>query len=225
MDSKQVIERTTGKWIIEASELHGNRGREAEQLKAFLSRQIDGPVRLAYARLPISVPRQFVIIGTTNTSVGYLKDATGGRRFWPVRVQRFDVDAILRDRDQIWAEAAEREATGESIRLDSDLWEAAGQQQEQRRAADPWEDDIEELLEDPDVVELDGVPADAVSIGAIWARLGVEANHRDHRHADRVAAIVQRHRFTLKKKFRARTGGKPSWHWLRVPSRSEERAE
>ena len=55
VDSKQVIERTAGKWILEASELHGNRGKEAEQLKHL--RQSDGPVRLAYAHLPVSVPR------------------------------------------------------------------------------------------------------------------------------------------------------------------------
>ena len=48
VDSKQVIERTGGKSIIEAAEMYGNRGREAEQLKAFLSRQVDGPARLAY---------------------------------------------------------------------------------------------------------------------------------------------------------------------------------
>ena len=41
VDSKLVIERTVGKWIIEAQEMHGNRGKEAEQLKAFLARQTD----------------------------------------------------------------------------------------------------------------------------------------------------------------------------------------
>jgi len=90
-ESKQVIERTAGKWIIEAAEMHGNRGRETEQLKAFLSRQVDGPVRLAYARLPTTVARQFVLVGTTN-STSYLKDSTGGRRFWPVS-RRYDKTA------------------------------------------------------------------------------------------------------------------------------------
>ena len=106
----EVSERTAGKWIIEAAEMHGNRGREAEQLKAFLSRQIDGPVRLAYGRMPTMIARQFVMIGTTNASAAYLKDSTGARRFWPVCVQRFNVDALVRDRDQLWAEAATREA-------------------------------------------------------------------------------------------------------------------
>ena len=81
VDSKQVIERTSGRWIIEAAELHGNRGREAEALKAFLSRQSDGPVRLAYARLPVTIDRQFILIGTTNARLAYLKDMTGARRF------------------------------------------------------------------------------------------------------------------------------------------------
>ena len=60
VDSKHVIERTAGKWIIEAAEMHGNRGREAEQLKSFLSRQVDGPVRLAYARM--SDPRTIGLV-------------------------------------------------------------------------------------------------------------------------------------------------------------------
>ena len=108
-DSKVVIERTAGKWLIEASELLGS-AREADHLKSFLSRQTDGPVRLAYARLPTEVPRQFVVIGTTNECTGYLKDTTGGRRFWPVRVMRFEIARLRADRDQLWAEAAHREA-------------------------------------------------------------------------------------------------------------------
>jgi hypothetical protein len=89
VDSKVTIERTAGKWIIEAAELHGQRGREVEQLKTFLSRQADGPVRLAYGRLPTTIPRQFVLIGSTNARLAYLKDTTGGRRFWPVTVRKF----------------------------------------------------------------------------------------------------------------------------------------
>ena len=215
VDSKHVIERTAGKWIIEAAEMHGNRGREVEQLKAFLSRQVDGPVRLAYGRLPVEVPRQFVMIGTTNASAAYLKDFTGARRFWPVRVQRFDIAALERDRDQLWAEAAHREAGGESLRLHSDLWAAAGEQQEQRRAADPWEDVLEPLLDgDEDVIAAD----------AVWAALGVQASCRDNRHADRVSAILQRHGWE-KRKVRAMTGARPAWHWVRVPSCSEQRSD
>jgi hypothetical protein len=47
-----------------------------------LSRQVDGPARMAYAHLPIERARQFIQIGTTN-SKNYLADPTGARRFWP----------------------------------------------------------------------------------------------------------------------------------------------
>jgi predicted P-loop ATPase len=210
VDSKLVIERTAGKWIIEAAELHGNRGREAEALKAFLSRQTDGPVRLAYGRLPVTVPRQFVLIGTTNARLAYLKDGTGARRFWPVRVRQFDVEALARDRDQLWAEAAAREATGASIRLAPDLWHDAALAQEDRRAADPWEEILEPLLCGEGIT-----PVDLVVVGAIWEALKVEANHRNNQHADRVAAIVQRYGFTAKQK--RRVGGRPVLCWVRDP--------
>lgn len=206
VDSKQVIERTTGRWIIEAAELHGNRGREVEQLKGFLSRQVDGPVRLAYARMPTSVPRQFVVIGTTNTRLAYLKDMTGSRRFWPVTVGGFDLVALTRDRDQLWAEAASREAAGESIRLASSLWGDAAAQQEARRAGDPWEPILEPLLAgDADVRY--------VTVASIWDRLKLEANHLNNQHADRVTAIAQRHGFTLKKTIRVE--GKPQLCWVK----------
>lgn len=146
VDAKQIIERTAGKWIIEASELKGmSSNREVEGLKAMLSRQVDGPVRMAYARMPIEQQRQFIIIGTTNSHT-YLQDDTGARRFWPVRITRFDIAGLLSDRDQIWAEAAVREEHGESIRLSPDLYSQAAKQQERRTSQDPIEVAIEQKL-------------------------------------------------------------------------------
>src|SRR5262249_11845047 len=60
------------------------------------------------------------------------------RRFWPVLIVRFDLKALRRDRDQLWAEAAVREAEGESIRLAPELWPKAGMEQQQRLADDPF---------------------------------------------------------------------------------------
>jgi predicted P-loop ATPase len=209
VDAKVIVERTTGRWLIEAAELHGTRGKAVEQLKAFLSRQVDGPVRLAYGRLPVSVRRQFCIIGTTNARVGYLTDATGGRRFWPVTVGRFDLDALVRDRDQLWAEAAALEAAGASIRLDESLWDAATVEQEGRRAADPWEELLAPLLDGDGLTRPDRVP-----VAAIWDALKMEASHRDNRAADRVGSICQRHGFTRKRKVRV-DGQPPAHYWER----------
>jgi predicted P-loop ATPase len=188
VDAKEIIERTLGKWIIEASDLVGGRKADRDHLKSMLSRQVDGPARMAYARIPVERPRQFIIIGTTN-SAEYLADATGARRFWPVKVGRFDVDGLVRDRDQLWAEAVVREASDESIRLKEELWSSAGEHQEQRRSVDAWEDALERCVE-----ELDISPSGRVQVitDVLWNHLGIEVARRDLPSARRISEIMQR---------------------------------
>ena len=53
------------------------------------SRQSDR-ARMAYGHIVEEVPRQFIIVGTTNSSE-YLIDLTGNRRFWPVKVGTINV--------------------------------------------------------------------------------------------------------------------------------------
>jgi hypothetical protein len=183
VDAKQIIERTQGKWIIEAAELSGMHPTRTEHLKAMLSRQVDGPVRMAYAHLPRSRPRQFVVVGTTNDHA-YLLDGTGGRRFWPVQVQAFDLDGLRRERDQLWAEAASREAGGESIRLDESLYEAARIQQEKSRVEDPWEATLAPFW-GPEAEHYQRVaPAE------IWEALGLPNSHRNSALQIRVNKIM-----------------------------------
>jgi predicted P-loop ATPase len=106
--SKEVRERD--RWLVEVY-------LDVEIIKEFLSKRHD-VVRLPYSHKSVQMARQFVIIGTTNETEGYLHDATGNRRFWPVHIQHFDLTRLRADRDQLWAEAAEAEALGESIRLE-----------------------------------------------------------------------------------------------------------
>jgi hypothetical protein len=96
----------------------------------------------------------------TTNSERYLRDNTGNRRYWPVKVGRFDIAAMLSHpdcrafshfdcrapRDQLWAEAAAVEAKGESIRLDPGLYPDAGREQEKRTVKDPWIEVIGDAL-------------------------------------------------------------------------------
>lgn len=188
LHSQQLIEATLGKWIVEASELSGKKKAELEQLKAMLSRQRDGPARMAYAHFPVERPRHFILIGTTNSDA-YLNDTTGSRRFWPIKVKRFDVAWIREQRDQLWAEACVRESKHESIRLPERLWPEAGEEQEQRREIDPWESVIRDavLAIDPNSDGLRRVPT-----SALWTALNIPIERRDRLAAVRVSEIMQR---------------------------------
>lgn len=145
-DSKRIIEALNGRWFVEAAELNGMRKADVEHLKSFLSRQVDR-ARMSYGRVVTERPRQCVVVGTTNESQ-YLQDLSGNRRFWPVKVKNFDLDALRRDRDQIWAEAAVLEAEGAAIRLDPELWPDARQEQMARTVQDPYVDILERELGD-----------------------------------------------------------------------------
>jgi predicted P-loop ATPase len=202
VDAKQIIERTRGKWIIEASDLSGMRKGDVEHLKAMLSRCVDGPVRMAYQHLAEERPRAFILVGTTN-SRAYLKDSTGNRRFWPVRVQVFDIDLLRKNRDQLWAEAAARETAGESIRLDPKYYKEMGGAQEERVIGDLW---AEQLLDSDIDWTQPRIPVDAVN-----ALLQVNAH--DPRAAERLHQVMQK--LGYPKKHRCRHNGRFAHHWLR----------
>lgn len=104
-ERKQVAEQMAGKWALELPELSSMHKGEANDVKAFMSRQFDD-VRLSYDRNVSELPRQCVIYGTTNDQQ-YLRDITGGRRFWPVPLDEeyVDVIGIMNNRASIWQDA------------------------------------------------------------------------------------------------------------------------
>lgn len=139
LGSKDAAMQIRGVWIIELSELDSLSHSEVARIKAFMSRTTDR-FRPPYGMRLVESARQCVFAGTVNHST-YLRDETGGRRFWPIACGRIDVDALARDRDQLWAEAKVRFGSGAVWWLETaDLVQMASDQQIERYEGDPWEE-------------------------------------------------------------------------------------
>jgi len=143
--SKDAAIQLAGIWIVEFAEMTTVRIAEISQAKKWMTIEKDR-YRAPYGRQPADHPRQCVFGGTTNDEE-CLHDATGARRFWGVNCVSIDIEALRRDRDQLWAEAVHRHRAGEPHWLDTDdLKKAAAAEAEEHYSADPWEDAIRDWL-------------------------------------------------------------------------------
>jgi predicted P-loop ATPase len=175
--AKDARQHIRGKWLTEIAELAAFTRAESEALKAFITRDCER-YRPPYGRKEVAEPRQCVFIGTTNRSV-YIKDETGGRRFWPVAItDGVNIEALTRDRDQLFAEAVERYRQGEQWWPDPAFErEHIKPEQENRYEADPWDEDIAEFVANRDRVTVSEVARQALHFDAI-ARVGTADQRR-----------------------------------------------
>jgi len=132
-------------WLVEVGELNGLSRAEVNTVKDFITRRVDR-IRVPYGKRTEAFPRQCVFVGTTNQDE-FLKDETGNRRFWPVKIGACDFAAVKRDRDQLLAEAVSCYAMGEPLYLENkEAQVGAVQEQESRMESDMLEDQIEAYL-------------------------------------------------------------------------------
>jgi len=182
---KEAAQHLRGKWLIEISEMAAMSKAEAAQLKSFMTRRHE-IYRPPYGKEEISEPRQGVFIATTNDSF-YLKDPTGNRRFWPIKVTHVRLDELERDRDQLFAEAISLYRKGKHWWPDAEF-EATfiKPQQEARREEDAWESIIVDYLARE---RLGKVLISEIAISAIGMS-GVNKINRESQN--RIVAILMR---------------------------------
>jgi predicted P-loop ATPase len=139
--SKDGSMAVAGVWAIELGELDAMTKPETNKIKLFIARKIDR-FRPPYGRRIVEFPRQNVFWGTTN-GTNYLKDETGGRRYWPVECGKFDIVGLAEVRDQLWAEACHGYRAGKGWWLGkAETVAAAQEQQGDRYVGDIWTDAV-----------------------------------------------------------------------------------
>jgi predicted P-loop ATPase len=179
---KDASQHLRGKWLIEVSEMHAMNRAEAAHLKAFITRQVER-YRPSYGRREVIEPRQCVFIGTTNRDC-YLRDESGGRRFWGVKAGNIAIDRLIEDRDQLFAEAVARYQEGTQWWPDKDFERAhIMPQQAARYEADAWEENISEYLKANSKVTIGQVAREALHIET--PRIGTAEQRR-------IAAALER---------------------------------
>lgn len=184
LPAERQQEALRGRWIVEASELGGFDRHAVEKIKAFISRTHDR-ARPAWGTASIDQPRSFIIVATTN-EMQILRDSTGNRRFLPIEVRRFDIEAVRRDRDQLLAEAVQAFEPGVPLALPEYLWEAAADRTKRYMLDDPLDELFTSLSGDVRKGE------ERLPFATIWTLLGAGPERRTPQLKRRVVECMRR---------------------------------
>lgn len=156
IQSNNFLQSLHGKMILEFADMSGMDRADINRIKQVISCRMDR-FRAPYDRTPADHPRQCVLVSTTNEG-NFLRDDTGGTRFWPVETGTINHDAIVKDRAQLFAEAVVRFKQGEDwYKMPIDETEAV---QEAYRQTDEWERIIEKHLDRPSLLTQETTVAD-----------------------------------------------------------------
>lgn len=184
--SKDLSQHLAGKWLIEVAEMSATSRADTEALKSFLTRT-EETYRPAYGRNEVKQPRQCVFIGTTNRSE-YLRDATGDRRFWPVKCglngDPIDIESLRDHRDQLFAEAYHLFQSGAAWWPDAAFEsEYIRPQQAERFECDPWEEMI--------LAHIETTQTDRLTVAGLLTNV-IDKKAPSHDDRRRVRTILQR---------------------------------
>lgn len=210
-----------GVWMAEIAELEALRGAASSQVKEFISQTVDR-YRPPYGRFAVAQLRTCVFIGTTNDAQ-YLRDTTGARRFWPVRVGTIDRDALTRDRDRLLAEARVAYEDKCSWHPDPTMAVDLAEEQEARHEADEWEVKIAAWLSEPRGIQIGqgegahGEPRDGVTTGDVLkGALNVDPKDWTRDAQTRVGTALRR--LTFEPKQQREQGVKVRRYWRKEGS-------
>jgi predicted P-loop ATPase len=185
ISSKDAVMQMQGTVIVEIAELNGFGKSDPDGIKRWVSTKVDR-IRLPYGKIVVNIPRRCVLAGTVNPGGrGYLRDPTGARRFWPVRVTRpMDIDGLAADRDQLWAEAVHLYRAGMKWWLEGEENDHASEVQAARYVEDAWAGDLDAYLNSM-------VGTMPLTMGALFTFLDIPKHLRNDQHERRIASHLK----------------------------------
>lgn len=178
-----TLMKIQGKIIIEMAEMASFKKAVNEEIKAFITREVD-VYRTPYARTTLERPRYFVLSGSTNEREYLPPDESGHRRYWPVECHKIDIEALKRDREQLWAEAVHLYKGGFETWVMPHEVEMFKEQQESRVIRDAWSDLIYK--------EVTARSYSDIAIDDVFNWLEIGNNQRDNFTRKRVKDVLQR---------------------------------
>jgi len=178
-----TLMKIQGKIIIEMAEMASFKKAVNEEIKAFISREVD-VYRTPYARTTLERPRYFVLSGSTNEKEYLPPDESGHRRYWPVECHNINIEKLKADREQLWAEAVYLYKNGFETWVRPDEVEMFRQQQESRVIQDAWSDLITNQVAARGDYEL--------TIDDVFGWLEISNSQRDNFTRKRVKDVLQR---------------------------------
>lgn len=143
VDDKDFYMRMRGTAILDLDEGASLSRTDSIKIKSILT-QTEDTYRAPYDRVVKTYPRRFVFSMTTNDTE-HLRDMTGNRRFWSVKVPGMvNFKWLEENRDQLFAEAYH--VVKNNLALPEMPWAVVERMQEEHTERDPWADEIMHIL-------------------------------------------------------------------------------
>lgn len=213
---EDIARSLRGKLVGEIAELKGLQGRDAESIKAWVSRRVEEWVP-KYREFATRYARRALFIGTTN-SEGFLDDDTGERRWLPMTVGTVDVAAVRAAREQLWAEGLVRFLAGGVAWQDAQTLAVHEHGKYKAAAHDTWLEAIQEWLARDDMDQPDDGTSKKlrahrpISVREVLtSAVGVPIARVTRRDEMRVAKCLKHLGYARKK---VREGASTGWRWV-----------
>lgn len=135
--SKDFFQAIQGQWLIEVPDMTGFSKRDHSHIIAVITTRTDR-YRASYGRRTENHLRQCIFTATSESD-DYLQDSRGIRRYWPLRCQSIDIEALQGMREQLFAEAVVAFKAGA---MWYEMPESSLGEQFDRRNEDPWREQV-----------------------------------------------------------------------------------